>query len=266
LLGSSVAAVLEPRLQHALLGAVAHSETLGDAIIRMVRLGPATGMSTSTQLQVGADETVVRESHAYGAALHVQAVICRFSFFGRIGRRLTGERLHAKELRLRHPEPIAVDRLGAGFVGKLVFGAEFDEVVIGTSVLNMRLLGSDAERCQRHESEALSQLVRSREVRTFVGTVLALLESGVGNESVEELADHLRLTPRTVARKLAAEGVTYLRLRDAVRERRAKEYLRSTDHPATDIGLRLGFSDGTAFTRAFKRWTGLTPSAYREAG
>jgi AraC-like DNA-binding protein len=234
-------------------------------MIRLVRLSRAAGVGFGTELLVGPETTAIRESCVHGAELHVHAVLCRLSLFGRVGQRLTGRRLVAKELWLRHREPFAVERLAARFGGRVVFGAEYDGLVIDSALLNLPLLGSDAERCLRHEAEACASLNTQPSTPSFVRTVLALLEAGIGNESIEELAAHLGLVPRTVARKLAAEEVTYVQLRDALRARRAKEYLRSTNQPATDIGLRLGFSDGTAFTRAFKRWTGLTPTAYREA-
>jgi AraC-like DNA-binding protein len=264
LVGIQVASVLETQLQIALLGAVEHSATLGDAMIRMVRLGRGMGAGFGTELQVGGETATVRESCAYGAEHHVHAVLCRFSLFGRVGRRLTGQRLIARELRLRHGQPFAVERLRRAFGGEVIFGSEYDGLVIDSSLLNLRALGSDAERCEQHEAEAHAVVVAKPSTPSFVRTVLALLEAGIGSDSIEDLAGHLGLAARTVARKLAAEDTTYLRLRDDLRARRAKEYLRSTDQPATDIGLRLGFSDGTAFTRAFKRWTGLTPTEYRE--
>src|SRR5450432_2568036 len=76
------------------------------------------------------------------------------------------------------------------------------------------------------------------------------------------LARHMGLTPRTLQRHLRAEGTTHQRLLDDTRRELALHHL--ADHMAIgEIAFQLGFSEASAFHRAFKRWTGMTPQAYQ---
>jgi AraC-like DNA-binding protein len=80
----------------------------------------------------------------------------------------------------------------------------------------------------------------------------------------DTVAAMLAMSPRTLARKLAADGTGYGELQREVRLARAREYLRNRTLHVAEIADRLGFSDAAAFSRAFRHWTGETPSAWRE--
>lgn len=100
----------------------------------------------------------------------------------------------------------------------------------------------------------------------FIGsledTVMALLPCGC--PSVRELAAIAQLSQRTLQRRVAQEGSNLRRIFDHARFRLAADYLRDGDATVTDIALELGYSDSTAFTRAFHRMAGVTPSRYRD--
>ncbi|MEV5509782.1 AraC family transcriptional regulator [Streptomyces orinoci] len=78
-----------------------------------------------------------------------------------------------------------------------------------------------------------------------------------------ELAARLAVSPATLRRRLGAEGTSYRRLRDQVRREAALAQLAGGREPIAELAARLGFSEDTAFHRAFRRWTGRTPGAYR---
>ncbi|WP_233584779.1 AraC family transcriptional regulator [Aquabacterium soli] len=82
---------------------------------------------------------------------------------------------------------------------------------------------------------------------------------------IEEVAQSLCMTSRTLRRRLEAEGASYTELLTAVRKTLAIDYLTSTLMSAEDIAEALGFSDVVSFRHAFKRWTGATPKEYRKA-
>lgn len=79
----------------------------------------------------------------------------------------------------------------------------------------------------------------------------------------DTVAKMLALSPRTLARKLAAEGTSYGELQREVRFSRARELLRNRSLQIAEVAQRLGFADAAAFTRAFRGWTDQTPSAWR---
>lgn len=82
--------------------------------------------------------------------------------------------------------------------------------------------------------------------------------------TMEQIAMHMRLTTRTLRRKLLVEGTDYGAILDDVRSSLAIEYLQTTKMSTEDIAAKLSFSDSTNFRRAFKRWTGKTPRQLRD--
>lgn len=83
--------------------------------------------------------------------------------------------------------------------------------------------------------------------------------------SIDELASKLGLSPRSLHRRLAAEGVNFQSFKDAVRRDMAMTWLGGTELSIAEVGDRLGFSDPSAFHRSFKRWTGVSPGSYRRS-
>jgi AraC-like DNA-binding protein len=97
--------------------------------------------------------------------------------------------------------------------------------------------------------------------------VRALLNRQEGTApSLKDVARALHLSTRTLRRRLEAEEVTFSSLLDGERMQRALVLLRSQELTIEDIAERLGYQNLANFTRAFRRWTGRTPSAYRQGG
>jgi AraC-like DNA-binding protein len=84
-----------------------------------------------------------------------------------------------------------------------------------------------------------------------------------GSVRIEQVARELGYSRQTLYRRLKAEGVTFARLLDGLRRRLALRFLRE-GVSVKEVAYRLGFSDPAAFSRAFKRWTGSSPSEMRE--
>lgn len=81
--------------------------------------------------------------------------------------------------------------------------------------------------------------------------------------TLERIARDLRLSARTLQRKLGELGASFQDLLDDVRKERAHVYLSETDTPVDDIAARLGYGDPANFRRAFRRWTGMPPTGFR---
>ena len=84
-----------------------------------------------------------------------------------------------------------------------------------------------------------------------------------GNTTLSAVAQAFNVSPRTLQRQLAEEGITFHSLLDEVRFVHALRLI-STHHKISDIAFKLGYADASSFTRVFKRWTGLTPQTYRK--
>jgi AraC-like DNA-binding protein len=81
--------------------------------------------------------------------------------------------------------------------------------------------------------------------------------------TLEQVAGHLNISPRTLQRRLKEEGCIYKELIDQLRQEFAINYLKKPDLNIGDIAYLLSYADTSAFTRAFKRWKGKTPNEYR---
>jgi len=94
--------------------------------------------------------------------------------------------------------------------------------------------------------------------------VLALLQAGEPHyPRLEQVAQQLHLSPRTFKRRLQSLGSGYQLLLDQVRMERARQLLRESSQPVDIIASSLGYSDASNFSRAFRRWQGMTPALYR---
>jgi AraC-like DNA-binding protein len=84
-----------------------------------------------------------------------------------------------------------------------------------------------------------------------------------GEVELDAVARRLATTPRTLQRRLARAGTSFESLRDGARREAAVLYLADTALSIGEIGYLLGYSEPAAFHRAFKRWHGTTPQAFR---
>ena len=102
--------------------------------------------------------------------------------------------------------------------------------------------------------------------RCFKGEVEAVIEPMLkaGAVSVDRAARALGMSRQTLYRRLKAEGTTFEELLDTKRRQLAIRYLGLDRSTVKATAYRLGFSDPAAFSRAFKRWTGISPSLFRE--
>jgi AraC-like DNA-binding protein len=80
---------------------------------------------------------------------------------------------------------------------------------------------------------------------------------------LEAVAAHMHISPQTLRRHLREEGTSFQELKDQLRRDIAIYHLGRADLSLQQIAEQLGFSEPSAFHRAFKKWTGLTPGAYR---
>jgi AraC-like DNA-binding protein len=88
-------------------------------------------------------------------------------------------------------------------------------------------------------------------------------ELGSGHLAVDQVAHDLRMSPRTLARRLHEEGTSFRGLLSDARKHQALHYLTASDRAIAEIAKLLGFSDVAAFYRAFRRWMRTTPVAFR---
>jgi len=111
-------------------------------------------------------------------------------------------------------------------------------------------------------TEQLAKLSREDVVSRCKAEFLEQLSSG--EPSADDVAQRLHMSGRTLQRKLAEADTTYLKLVDDTRRDMALRYIEDRSKSVSDITFLLGFSGQSAFSRAFKRWTGISPTEHRQ--
>jgi len=113
-----------------------------------------------------------------------------------------------------------------------------------------------------HADSLLRELTDSKTVKGRVeATLMPILHTG--DISIERVAVQFGLSRQTLFRRLKAEDTTFERLVDGLRHKLALQYLEARKVSVNEIAYLVGFSDATAFSRAFKRWTGSSPRSVR---
>jgi AraC-like DNA-binding protein len=147
----------------------------------------------------------------------------------------------------------------------LAFEASQSAMSIDREALNRPMKGADP-RLHRLLIDCMKSVLGPRalggRIADEVGAaVLELLPTG--RLAVGSVAGQLGLTARTLQDRLKDEGTSYTELLESARRDLAHRYLREDQLSVPDVALLLGYSEASAFHRAFKRWTGLTPRQYR---
>jgi AraC-like DNA-binding protein len=146
------------------------------------------------------------------------------------------------------------------------FGREHNEVRLPASVLELPSAGADHNLARVLEDHARHLLAQLPDEDPFLQAARReLLEQiDTGAPSAVTLAHALRLSERTLRRRLDAEGTSYNALLDELRHDLARKYVTQTREGFEAVAERLAFADASTFFRAFKRWTGMTPAQFRE--
>ncbi|MCU0671953.1 MAG: AraC family transcriptional regulator [Myxococcota bacterium] len=122
-----------------------------------------------------------------------------------------------------------------------------------------------AELLEASARDAIARLPTGPTVQREVRDAIVALVPG-GLPGMREVARRLETTERTLRRRLAAEGLTFAAVRDEVLCALARERLADPRASVADVAFALGFAELRAFHRAFVRWTGMTPGAFRRSG
>lgn len=179
-----------------------------------------------------------------------------------LGHFLVGENLVLSKIAFSFPEPASVAAYQAFFNCPMEFNAPRTLAVVQGLPLDTPLRSANEEMrrlCLGHYDKLKVQYSRHGPVSTRLKNTLILLGSIPG---LDEAADHLNLSPRSLRRHLKAENTTFQQVLDEFRKELACEYLKSDAISVKEIAYLLGFSGESNFRRAFKSWMGMTVGAY----
>lgn len=202
--------------------------------------------------------------------LHVQVSVEFLSvLLAHLAERVCGRPVPVLELCFRHPARGPTTALQEALGVAPTFNASWSGLRVGREALGWRL-----DRADRTLSSFLLGELEALEARSDAGDARLLLERlrvtirarlPDGPPPMTEAARRLGLSERTLRRRLGALGTTWEQLVDATREAAARELVRGSSYSLAEISYLLGFSEPSAFHRAFRRWTGQTPASFRDA-
>jgi AraC-like DNA-binding protein len=178
-------------------------------------------------------------------------------------RELCGAAWRPMEVRFAHRPPAQRAPFRLVFDAPLRFNAERSALVFPASWLEHRTPGADPElhAVLTRRVAALERAQAHDLVDDLRRMLREMLLSGRG--SVGDAARRLSLHRRTLNRRLRARGTSLRRLLGETRFETARQLVENTRLPLTEIAATLGYADASGFTRAFQRWTGAVPSAWR---
>ena len=153
------------------------------------------------------------------------------------------------------------------FACPVAFEQAFSGLLLDNALLDAPLLRADERRAREHQRAAAARMAEltqggalAQELRAWM---IATLASRVPTRA--EAAQALGVSERTLARRMQAQGLSFTALLDGVRRDAALQAVTHSTRALADIGLALGFAEPAVFWRAFRRWTGCTPQAWRDS-
>lgn len=183
------------------------------------------------------------------------------------GRQLTRARLAVDEVRLRWSGPKDREPFERFFLAPVQFGATEDVLLLSEEVMSLPLVESTPELGKQFEAYAATLVRRMAPQSGLVERVREEIAQGLLTGSAGEgaVARRLALTVRTMHRRLEEADTSFRKIRDALLRERAEELLREGRVPIGEVSYLLGYGEPSNFHRAFRRWTGLTPTEWRAA-
>jgi AraC-like DNA-binding protein len=245
----------------------ASSETLCDALQRAARYSSIVNEGLSIEYLKEGD---IRMVFGYvGVARHSDRHQIEFLMTAliRLCRQLTGLRLTPSRARITHRRSNqGHSELAAYFGRNITFGARADELTFAERIKDMTVTSADPYLNELLVANCEQALARRRTnrgaFRTAVeNTIVPLLPHGKVRAS--QIASRLGVSQRTSARRLALEGVTFSEVLESLRGDLARQYLSDPGLSISRIAWLLGYQEVSAFTHAFKRWSGKTPREAR---
>ena len=267
-LGFELAQEFDLRLMGLLYYVAASSETLVEAVQRIERFSAVGNEAVVVRCSKGA-ELEIRLNYS-GVARHSDRHQVEFFLAAlvRLCRSLVGAPLVPLRIMIAHPGSERLAEYNRFFGCRTEFAAPYDAVVLRDECRGLPVVSADlhlSEILVRFCEETLTSRKQARgSFRVRVENVIApLLPHSKPQAGV--VARKLNVSPRTLARRLAEEDLSFGSVLEEMRRELALRYLHDCKLSISEVAWLLGFQEAGAFTHAFRRWTGQTPSEMRRS-
>lgn len=247
---------------------VARSLTFGQALDRVVAYSRILHDAGRVELEHVGDRLMVYPG-CRGLTHDVPRHVAEFSAASVLvlGRLVTRTPLRALAVRFRHPAPPAIAEHARIFQVAPTFGAPETEVHLPRACANLVIPDAQPGVLTYLDAYAKDVVTRLPTDDDLVSAIERLVATSIarGIPELDAIATQLAMTTRTLQRRLAELETSYQVVVDRVRQRYAERYLADDRLPIAEVAFLVGYADPGNFHRAFRRWTGATPAAYRAA-
>ena len=243
------------------------SPSLRGAFERFHRYGRA--VSDAQEIRIEDDDKDVRvifdhgsivfrdQALRQGLTLATAVQLCRMTY---------GDSFAPTGIHFQFPEPSSVNAYYEFFRCELFFDSEFDVLVMPVEVADQPLPGFNPQLLQQMDLmiiDYLADLDKDDVIGRTRAEIIRQLPSG--RVSLDEVANALHISQRSLTRKLQERNESFKNLLATTRKELSEKYVLNKNLSLTEISFLLGFSETSSFSRAYKTWTGQSPSSYREA-
>ena len=263
--GLSAVSQFQPASLHGLGFAWLASNTLRDALGRLVRFSRLINAITDIRLEDRADtvDLVMLGPEKWPNFVHAAADLGMAAFL-RMCRITACEEISPVCVNLQRPEPECARQFDEFFACPIRYSAVDNRLCFDRDIINRPLATANPHLARVNDQTVMDYLTRfdqasiSLQVRS---RIIDLLPGGTPNQT--EIADSLNISLRSLQRRLKEENTTFKKLLDDTRRDLAIQYILQSRRSLATMTYLLGFSEPGNFTRAFRRWTGNTPMEFR---
>ncbi len=242
--------------------------TLGAALSYLMRYQKQAGAFVYNQMKQDRQLVIFQiELRFYDPVLEPFFVEEDFGSGVALTRSLIGEHFRPMRLELSYPKPAYSALYQRFFQCPIVFDAPLNRLFMDAHWLEQPIRTYDEymQPCLQAQIDSVLSMTQTEE-EDLIESITTFLSSKLAQApSLQETAQSLYLTERTLRRRLSALSTSYQKILDKVRYQQAHNLLTRTHLSLYDIAIAIGFSDAPGFRRAFKRWSGQLPQEIRDA-
>jgi len=253
---------------HGLVGyTLRFSRTLGESLERLMRYDRLIAEWLRVEVRRAATTAEIVVHTGLGFETLRQAVDAQLAGLVGLAREITQTNLAPVEVRLPYHGNGDFSEHRAFFRAPLLFDAPEPAIVLRAEDLDRPNPPAEEALARYLDALADQALERLDPEASFTARVRQeiTVQLGRGRPSIARVSRHLYMSPRSLQRRLHDEGMTWERLLESLRQESAEQLLRKPNLSVAEVACLLGYADSGAFIRAFRRWRGVPPRAFRAA-
>ena len=265
--GLTAGELLQPAALHGLGLAWLASDSLYDGLARLTRFSRLITTAATVQLE--------KTDHSVDLSVLPPADLENFvyegldagmAFFLRMCRITDGSEISPVRVTLMRPRPACAERFTAFFNAPIEYAADTNLLSFSHDRAHVSLPYANPELARINDQSVVDYLARFDHDSITMRVRAAIIEQLIdGTPSQGNIAESLHVSMRSLQRRLNTEDTNFKSLLEGTRHDLALQYIREQHRTIGEITYLLGFSEPSNFSRAFRRWTGMSPAEFRES-